>query len=220
MKKVISVIVGLVFAMSVQAGTVVVVEGTAKIAEGSNNALSVIIYETDFEEVLKAWKKEMKDTKAKVKKSKGEIFADNAVIKKLGDHPMDIYARTEKITGGSKLIIGVNLGGAFLNSSDHKEKYEAFAKFVKEFAETQIKESIQEQVKAAEKELKDREKAQEKLVKDKEDLKGKIEGFKSNIKDAEGKISTNENDQASQKKSIEEQKKAVEAVKAKEAKFL
>ena len=53
MKKVISVIVGLVFAMSVQAGTVVVVEGTAKIAEGSNNALSVIIYETDFEEVLK-----------------------------------------------------------------------------------------------------------------------------------------------------------------------
>ena len=220
MKKVISVFAAIILTLSVQAGTVKVVEGKSKIAEGNNNALSVIIYETDFEEVLKAWKKEMKDTKAKVKKSKGEIFADNAVIKKLGEHPMDIYARTEKITGGSKLIIGVNLGGAFLNSSDHKDKYESFAKFVKEFAETQIKESIKEQVKAAEKELKDREKAQEKLVKEKEDLKGKIEGYKNDIKDAEGKISANENNQASQKKSIEEQKKAVEIEKAKEAKFL
>ena len=220
MKKLINVVAAVVFTLSVQAGTVTVVEGNSKIAEGSNNALSVIIYETDFEEILKAWKKEMKDTKAKVKKSKGEIFADNAVIKKLGDHPMDIYARTEKIVGGSKLIIGINLGGAFLNSSDHKEKYDAFAKFVEEFAESQIKEAIQKQIKAAEKELKDREKAQEKLVKEKTDLKSKIEGFKNDIKAAEGEITTNESDQDSKKMSIEEQKKEVEIVKAKAAKFL
>jgi hypothetical protein len=57
-------------------------------------------------------------------------------------------------------------------------------------------------------------------VKQKDDLKGKIDGWKSDIKDAEGKISTNETNQANQKKLIEEQKKAVEAVKAKEAKYL
>lgn len=220
MKKTVSWVLAMFIAIAVQAGKVEVVEGSSKIAGGSNNALSVVVYESDYEKVLKAWKKEMKDTKAKVKKEKGEIFADNAVIKKLGDHPMDIYARTEKIEGGAKLIIGVNLGGAFLNSNEHKDKYDAFAKFVKEFAEKQIKESIKEQVKDAEKELIDREKKQEKLVKQKDDLKGKIDGWKNDIKEAEGKISTNESNQADQKKLIEEQKKAVEAVKAKEGKYL
>lgn len=220
MKKMISGIFAILCAVSVQAGTVSVIEETSKIAGGSNNTLTVVINETDYEAVLKAWKKEMKSTKAKVKKSKGEVFADDAVIKKLGEHPMDIYARTVKVDGGSKLIIGVNLGGAFLNSGDHKDKYSAFAKFVEEFAETQIKEAIKEQVKTAEKELKNREEQQEKLVKEKEDLKNKIVGYNNDIKDAESKISTNEKNQEDQKKLIEEQKKSVEAVKAKEAKFL
>lgn len=220
MKKTISWVFAMLIAISLQAGKVEVIEETSKIGGGSNNALSVVVFEADYESVLKAWKKEMKSTKAKVKKEKGEIFADDAVIKKLGEHPMDIYARTEKSDGGAKLIVGVNLGGAFLNSSDHKDKYEAFAKFVKEFAENQVKESIKEQVKEAEDVLKDREKEQEKLVKEQDNLKGKIEGWKSDIKDAEGKITTNDNQQADQKKLIEEQKKAVEAVKAKEAKYL
>ena len=153
MKKVVSGLFAILFAFTLQAGTIKVIEGNSKIAGSRNNVLTVVIYETDFDEVIKAWKKKMKSTKVKVKTSKGEVFADNAVIKKLGDHPMDIYARTEKILGGSKLIVGVNLGGAFLNSKDHKEKYDAFAKFVEEFAENQIRASIIEQVKDAEKEL-------------------------------------------------------------------
>lgn len=220
MKKLLSGIFVILCAISAQAGTVNVIEETSKIAGGNNNALTVVIYEADFEVVLKAWKKEMKDTKAKVKKSSGEIFADDAVIKKLGEHPMDIYARTEKVEGGCKLIIGVNLGGAFLNSSKHKDKYNLFASFVEEFAKLQVKNSIKEQVEAAEKELKSRQKEQEKLVKEKGDLKVKIEGYNNDIKEAEGEISSNENNQENQKKLIEEQKKSVEAVKAKEAKFL
>ena len=220
MKKVVSGLFAILFVFTLQAGTVKVIESNSKIAGSSNNVLTVIIYETDFEEVIKAWKKKMKSTKVKVKTSKGEIFADNAVIKNLGDHPMDIYARTEKVLGGAKLIVGVNLGGAFLNSRDHKDKYDAFAKFVEEFAENQIKESITEQVKDAEKELNSSIRKQENLVKSKERLKNKIVGYKNDIKEAEVKISNNESDQVAQKKKIEEQKKEVEAVKAKEAKFL
>ena len=220
MKKVVSGLFAIFFACTLQAGTIKVIEGNSKIAGSRNNVLTVVIYETDFDEVIKAWKKKMKSTKVKVKTSKGEVFADNAVIKKLGDHPMDIYARTEKILGGSKLIVGVNLGGAFLNSKDHKEKYDAFAKFVEEFAENQIRASIIEQVKDAEKELNSSIIKQKNLVKNKERLKNKIVGYKNDIKEAEVKISNNESDQVAQKKKIEAQKKEVEAVKAKEAKFL
>ena len=220
MKKVVSGLFAIFFAFTLQAGTIKVIEGNSKIAGSRNNVLTVVIYETDFEEVIKAWKKKMKSTKVKVKTSKGEVFADNAVIKKLGDYPMDIYARTEKIVGGSKLIVGVNLGGAFLNSKDHKEKYDAFAKFVEEFAENQIRSSIIEQVKDAEKELNSSIIKQKNLVKNKERLKNKIVGYKNDIKEAEFKISNNESDQVAQKKKIEAQKEEFEAVKAKEAKFL
>lgn len=220
MKKVVSGLFAILFACTLQAGTIKVIEGNFKIAGSRNNVLTVVIYETDFDEVIKAWKKKMKSTKVKVKTSKGEVFADNAVIKKLGDYPMDIYARTEKIVGGSKLIVGVNLGGVFLNSRDHKDKYDSFARFVEEFAESQIRASIIEQIKDAEKELKRRVKAQEYLVKHKESLKNKIVGYKNDIKEAEFKISNNESDQVAQKKKIEAQKEEFEAVKAKEAKFL
>jgi hypothetical protein len=220
MKKVVSGLFAILFAFTLQAGTIKVIEGNSKIAGSRNSVLTVVIYETDFEEVIKAWKKKMKSTKVKVKTSKGEVFADNAVIKKLGDHSMDIYARTEKIVGGSKLIVGVNLGGVFLNSRDHKDKYDSFARFVEEFAESQIRASIIEQIKDAEKELKRRVKAQEYLVKHKESLKNKIVGYKNDIKEAELKISTNESKQVTQKKKIEAQKIEVESVKAKEAKFL
>ena len=220
MKKLVSGLFAIFFAFTLQAGTIKVIEGNSKIAGSRNSVLTVVIYETDFEEVIKAWKKKMKSTKVKVKTSKGEVFADNAVIKKLGDHSMDIYARTEKIVGGSKLIVGVNLGGAFLNSKDHKEKYDAFAKFVEEFAENQIRSSIIEQVKDAEKELNSSIIKQKNLVKNKERLKNKIVGYKNDIKEAEFKISNNESDQVAQKKKIEAQKEEFEAVKAKEAKFL
>lgn len=220
MKKVVSGLFVILFAFTLQGGKVIVIEGNSKIAGSRNNVLTVVIYQTDFEEVIKAWKKEMKSTKVKVKTSKGEVFADNAIIKKLGDHPMDIYARTEKIVGGSKLIVGVNLGGVFLNSRDHKDKYYAFAKFVEAFAESQIRASIIKQIKGAEKELKRRVKAQEYLVKNNKSLKNKIVGYKNDIKKAEVKIYTNESKQVAQKKKIEAQKIEVEAVKAKEAKFL
>lgn len=216
MKKIISLLTAFICVITVHAHKFDVSESTEKIGGGSNNALVIIIPETNFEEVLKSWKSEMKDTDAKVKKEGDEIFADNAIIKKLGEHPMDVYAKTVKIENGTKMIVGVNLGGAFLNSKDHKDQYDKFASFLIEFAKQQVSNSIAEEVSAAEKELKSREKNQEKLKDEEADLKNKIEGWQNDIKEAEEKISENKSDQTNQEKSIAEQIKIVEEIKAKE----
>lgn len=217
MKRIISLLAAFLCVITVHAHKFEVSENTEKIGGGSNNALVVIIPETNFEEVLKAWKSEMKDTGAKVKKEGNEIFADNAIIKKLGEHPMDIYGKTVKVENGTKLIVGVNLGGAFLNSKDHKDQYDKFVSFLIGFSKKQVSESIAEQVKEAEKELKSREKEQEKLKDEESSLKDKITGWKDDIKEAEGKIGENQSEQSNQEKSIAEQMKIVEAIKAKEA---
>lgn len=192
-------------------------ERTKSFADGSHNALIVNIYEADEDLILKEWKRLMKDYDAKVT-SKKETFADDAMIKNLSPNTVDIYAFAEKNSDGDfNLVVAFDLGGAFLSSSQHSDKYRTAEKILHEFAVNTAKEAIKDQLKDEEHNLSRMEKDQQSLERDKENLLKNIEDYKQKIIKAEDDIKTNEKDQETKKEEISKQQKFITEIKEKQA---
>ncbi|MCA6362298.1 MAG: hypothetical protein IM638_04630 [Bacteroidetes bacterium] len=220
MKKVFVLAVVLLAAVVAHAQKINVKESNENIGGGSHNALVVTIYDAKPDDIEKEWKSKMKGYDAKVS-SKKEIFADNALIKEMGGNdPMDIYARVEKVSDTeSKLIVGFDLGGAWLNSKEHSDKYKVAEKIVRDFALQMTKEAVAGIRKAAQKKVDNLKDQQADLEKKNKDLKNDIETYKEKIKKAEDDIKTNESDQAKKKAEVDAAQKALDEILAREAKI-
>jgi hypothetical protein len=198
--------------------TIQVTEGNEQIGAGNNNALIVTIYETDLETVEKEWKSRVKDFNTeKTNLSKHVLFADNAVIKEMGNNTIDIYTTfaEKKEERSVRMVVAFDLGGAYLSSGTHKDKFDVAKKIIYDFAVKLSREGVNEQVKVANKAYDKLLEKQKDLEKDKKDLEADILNYKEKIKAAEEAIKKNDADQLLKKKEIEEQKKAVDAVKKK-----
>ncbi|OFX22349.1 MAG: hypothetical protein A2033_09810 [Bacteroidetes bacterium GWA2_31_9] len=192
-------------------------ERTKSFADGSHNALIVNIYEADEDLILKEWKRLMKDYKAKVS-SKKETFADDAMIKNLSPNTVDIYAFAEKNSDGDfNLVVAFDLGGAYLSSSQHSDKYRTAEKILHEFAVNTAKEAIKDQLKDEEHNLSRMEKDQQSFERDKENLLKNIEDYKQKIIKAEDDIKTNEKNQETKKEEISKQQKFITEIKEKQS---
>lgn len=216
MKKLLLLATAALFSVSVFAQKKIEVrESNEKIGGGNHNALVVMIYVDDKGDVEKAWKSKLKDMDAKVS-SKDDIFADEAKLKAMGPNTFDVYSRAEMVKGeGVKLIVGVDLGGAFMSSSQHSGQFKVFKELLYEFAVKLTKEKIGAEVAAQEKALEKLEDQQKSLEKENSDLKSDIENYKKKIAEAEDKIKKNEGDQKTKKGEIEAQQKVVATVKEK-----
>lgn len=230
MKTILSLVITGIFSIaqtgiaSAQKISIKVNEQNEHIGGNKNPALVVTIYDATPEEVESKWKSLMKDNKAKVSTSDG-VFADNAVISEInGNNTIDIWAKAEKIKDGeTKLTVAFNLGGAFLSSSNDKDKFNAAKKMVNDFAIKTTRDAIAGIRKAEEKKLakladeqRDLEKQQEKLTSNIEDYNKKIEDYKKKIKEAEDDKAKNKTEQEKKKAEVETQKKQVEVITAKE----
>lgn len=164
-------------------------ETTASMSAGSNNALIIDLEYTDAEKVLDEFEKYVEDFKAKAKKKKGEIFADNAQVKNIGgNNTIDIYARAEKGEMKSILTVWFDLGGAYLSSKNHTEKYGEAEKWLKEFAKRMVKRGIEDELKAEQKKAELLADEQKNLIKEKEKLDRSIVDGEKEIKEMEAKI--------------------------------
>lgn len=216
MKKIFTLLAAAAFSFTAFAQKINVSESTESIGGGSNNALVVTIYESDVDAVEKGWRSLMKDLDAKVS-SKDGVFADNAMIKTMGNNPIDIYAKVVKVKDNEvKLVVGYDLGGAFLSSGKHPEQFREAKKMVNDFAVKMTKESIAGQLKAAQKVHEKLVDQQSDLVKDQKSLEKDIEDYKAKIKKAEEDIVKNKSAQEKKKQEVEAQKKVVDAIADKE----
>ncbi len=189
-------------------------EEREKIANGSNNSLVVTIYDSPQEDIEKAWKKLMKDYNAKITFKK-EIFADDASISDISPNNMDIYAFTRKISDDeSELVVAVDLGGAFLSSSEHASKYKIMQNILYKFAVQATTEGIEGKKKDAEKILGNMVKEKENLIRENEKLASQIEDYKSKISKNESDIEKNKSLQTDKEKEIEAQQKIVDEIAA------
>ncbi|MFN6039713.1 MAG: coiled-coil domain-containing protein, partial [Bacteroidota bacterium] len=191
----------------------------------TNNALTVIVYEAEYDEVEKEWKKTIKDYKSeKVELSKHSFFADNVAIKEMGTGTIDIYTNFayKKEDKSTRMVVACDLGVGYLNSKDYKDKFEIIKKILYDFAVKLTKDAVGEQLKTVNKALDKLKDKQSDLEKDKKDMDENIVNDKAKIKKAEEDIKKNEieitknlKEQEAQKKLIDDQQKIVDEVKKK-----
>jgi len=193
-------------------------EENEKFSSGSQNCLSVIIYENELDAVDKEFKSLMKDFGYDKQSSDGDLhFYDNVKFKDLGNNPADVYSKVEKAKEPKtvKISVAFDLGGAYMSSSQHKDKYEYFRKMLNEFAVKLTKEAVNEQLKVANKVLSGYEDKQASLEKDNKNLDEDIKSYNEKIKKAQDDIAKNKSDLEVKKKEIEVQKKVTETLKSK-----
>ena len=189
--------------------TVTVKEEVVAIDGMSRNSLTVMIKDGTTDDVKKAWKKKLKDLKGKVS-DKTIIFGDDCEAKSMGDNTFDVYSVVEEATDeGVRLIVAFDLGGAYLSTEKHPEKYPAAEAIVKGFAVEQAKEAVKIEIDGAEKILKGFEKDLDGLEKDKKKLEKDIEDYEKKIEEAKSEIEKNVAAQANKKTEIEGLKAAI-----------
>ncbi len=181
-----------------------VLEQSATIDKQNRNCLTVVIAGTDAANVSKAWKKELKDMKGKVSDRKF-LFADDCEVKSMGENSFDVYAVVEASKGGIKLIVAFDLGGGYLNSREHPDRFLAARTLVYRFALEQTRSAVSTELKGAEKTLVQMEKELVSIQKDKERFEAEIEECKRKIIEAEENLKTNVTQQTAKKTEIEGQ---------------
>lgn len=211
MKKILTLAIAAFIYFSGFAQKVKVKESNESIGEGSHNALVVTLYgvnPSDAEDEFKAF---MKEYDGKRSSKGGAIFIDNALIKEMGANTVDIYGKANGKKGDPEItfIVAFDLGGAFLNSSEHKGQFNTAEKIVKDFAVKAIKNAVEEQLKGAQKIESKLEDNQKDLEKENKSLNSDIEDYKAKIKRAEDDIVKNKSAQDQKKAEIEAQKKVV-----------
>lgn len=216
MKKIVSIGLSLA-AFTLNAQDIKVKSGNEKFSSGSHDCLKTTIYYASKDDVMDKWKSKLNDFKdEKVKRSGNEIFGDNILIKDWGNNTVDIYSSFEedKEKKTVELAVAVDLGGAYLASSD-KDKYNYMEKLMKEFAKKMSVKAVEDELETVSKALGKLEDQQSDLEKEKKNLQGDIEDYKKKIAKAEEDIKTNDGNQSKKKSEIEAQKKVVDDVKKK-----
>lgn len=189
-----------------------VMEGEVYMSQGTNNGLSIELPEGSAKVYAKLWTKYMKEygkTK-KVRRTK-ELFSDNIKIAGMSGNTIDVYTKIS----GNQITTWFDLGGAYLNSSEHIDGYAVGEKIMLKFALEVKKHLTNEELDDEAKKLKKLQSDLAKLQKRKASLEASIESWKQKILEAEEEIGTNISSQEQRQAEIEEQAGTVEGVKQK-----
>ncbi|MGB0917630.1 MAG: hypothetical protein ACPGU4_08570 [Flavobacteriales bacterium] len=175
----------------------------------SRNSLTVMLKDAKTDAVKKAWKKKLKELKGKVS-DKTIIFGDDCKSKEMGDNSFDVYSLVEDATDeGVRLVVAFDLGGAYLSTAAHPDKYPVAEKLVYGFAVDQAKAVVMEEIEVSQKILKGFEKEMAGLEKEKAGHESDIKDAEKKIEEAKAAIEKNEANQANKKTEIEGMKAAV-----------
>ena len=178
---------------------------------GINNGFTLELPSDDTKSNMDLWKKLMKKYKGKTKYNKktGEIFTDNASIPDMSDNDVDVYA----VINGNQITVWYDLGGAYLNSFDHNDKYPAAQFIFEKYYNDVAKLMAENDLKLKEKQAKELAKELRKLEKENQKYHDTIEKAKKMIAEAEAKIEQNLSAQETKKTEIENQAILVEEAK-------
>jgi hypothetical protein len=193
-------------------------EGERVMSQGNKNSLAVNLTKTNVKFAEKMWKEYTKPFKGDYKKDKknDEYFTDNANISAIGGgNTVDLFMKFVETGENTTATLWIDLGGAFVNSKDFKDKYAEAEKLMAEYALKVAREQTQIQLKEQQDAQKDMEKQQKKLEDKNKSLLQDIEDWKKKIAKAEQDVIANQKGQDDTKAKIETQKKVVDEVQKK-----
>lgn len=189
----------------------VVQEGLKPMSKGTNNCFYLELPSADNKLAADAWKDFVKDYKGKTKynKKQKEYFTDNATIKDMSENTVDIYARFDP----AQITVWFDLGGAYLSSSIHPDRYPAVGKMLSAYYLALSKELAKADVKLKEDELKTLRNDLKKLENENKDYNETIKKAKEAIAKAEKDIEANQQQQTAKQQAIKEKEAEVEGAK-------
>lgn len=220
MKKIISLVYALLLLTIVQAQSdYEILEDTQSMSRGDKNAFTLVIPNATASLAEETWKKYMRDFKGKPKldKKSNEWFTDDTQLKTVSENSIDIYTKfNENLESHlAKVVFWFDLGGAYLSSTVHPDKYEFVKQFMNKYGDSVTKVVIEEELKAHEKRLKELDGDLSKLEKENADFHKKIEEAQSIIDQMEKNIKVNLNAQNVKKTEIDGQRHLIDDVKTK-----
>jgi uncharacterized protein (DUF342 family) len=207
----------LIISVTLSSSTVAqVIEGAQFMSKGTFNALTINLPEGSEKDAPKEWVKFFKEYgKLKKDKKTEEYFADDAKIIGMSANAVDVYTKFN----GNSMTVWFDLGGAYLNSSEHTAGYPVGEQLLTKFALHLQVLLVEEELKKEEKALKDRNGELSKLEGKKADLEKNIADWKAKIAQAEKDIEQNALDQEGKKAEIQQQQTVLETVRARLAKL-
>lgn len=189
----------------------VVQEGLKPMSKGTNNCFYLELPSADNKLAADVWKDFVKDYKGKTKynKKQKEYFTDNATIKDMSENTVDIYARFDP----AQITVWYNLGGAYLSSAVHPDRYPAVGKMLAAYYLALSIELAKADVKQKEQELKTLRNDLKKLENENNDYNETIKKAKGAIAKAEKDIEANQQQQTAKQQAIKEKEAEVEEAK-------
>ena len=190
-------------------------EGDRTMSQGTKNSLTLDINGVPIKIVEKYWKEYAKQFKVDTKKDRktDEWFTDNALVASLGGaNTVDMYTKFADNGNSTNMAMWVDLGGAYINSKDFKDKYDAAEKIMVDFALSVQREQTKTMLSEQQDEQKKLERDQRNLEKKNTNLHNDIDDWKKRIAKAENEIQLNLKAQEDQKKKIENQQKLVDEI--------
>ena len=189
----------------------VVQEGLKTMSKGDQNCFYLELPPNHEKLAAEVWKDFMKEYKGKTKfnKKTKEFFTDNTTISGMSDNTVDVYARVDI----DEITVWYDLGGAYLTSYTHSDRYPAVEKMLSAYYLNFSREVAKENVKQKEDELKGLEKEQKKLENDNSNLNETIKKAKEAIAKAEQEIEANLKMQEAKKQAIKDKLSEVQDAK-------
>ena len=181
--------------------------------DGGKNGFEIEIPYADKKTTEKELKDLFKSWKGSYSDKKGVMKSDDCKNKSMGENTFDVFGTVvENGEDGSKALIAVDLGGAYLSSSEHSSQFKVMEGILKTWGVQTAKVYVEEVEKAEEKVLKDKEKELEDLEKDQEKMEKEIEDYKKKIEDNEKAIEQSKKDQEEAKVAIKTQEGVLQEV--------
>ena len=191
-------------------------EGERIMSQGSKNSLSIDLPKTPAKFAIRSWKDYVKQYKGKLDSKKDEWFLDNAVMPMIGGaNTVDVYSTFVESGESTTVTVWFDLGGAYVNSSEFRDKYDEAEKIVLKYALQVAHDQTAIQLKDAQDDMKKMERNQRGLEKDNKNLHDDIENYKAKIAKAEANVEKNLKDQEDSRVKIEVQKKLLADIQAK-----
>lgn len=169
-------------------------------------------------ELEKELKDELKSWKGSYSTSGDIIKVDDCKLKEMGENTFDVFAKVEENPdGGAFISVAVDLGGAYLNSSDHSAQAKIINTRLYKFGVNASKNMVGEEIKIEEKLLKEQEKELKDMEKEQEKLEKEIEDYHKKIEENKKAIEESKKNQETKKGEIKTQTEKLKAVEKKKA---
>lgn len=193
-----------------------VIQQSVKMSQGEQPAYIVMIPQADYDQVLKEWKKIIRqNTKSKIEESEHELFIQVTQISEISHNPIDIYSAVIKTDSMVKVVAVFEIDSTFFTYSEEKpdlrteKTHHGIKNFMMNFANDQYKSAVELELSDAEKLLKTKNKELTDLEKENESYQKEVKESEQNIKSSEDLISSYEKDSERKLSEINSKKESI-----------